>query len=140
VDFIPNYDGRLKEPKLLPARLPMLLLNGASGVGVGMACELPPHNMREIADAAVFMLKHPNATPKALMHIVKGPDFAGGGQLISPREEIFQAYKTGRGSLRARARWKVETLARGQWQVVVYELPPTTSAKRVMAELVWPRS
>jgi len=135
VDFIANYDGRLKEPKLLPARLPMLLLNGASGVGVGMACELPPHNMREIAEAAVFMLKHPNTTPKALMHIVKGPDFPGGAQIISPREEIFQAYKTGRGSLRARSRWKVETLARGQWQIVVFELPPTTSAKKVMAEI-----
>jgi topoisomerase-4 subunit A len=135
VDFIANYDGRLREPKLLPARLPMLLLNGASGVGVGMACELPPHNMREIAEAAVFMLKHPNATPKALMHIVKGPDFPGGSRIISPREEIFQAYKTGRGSLRARARWKVETLARGQWQIVVHELPPTTSVKKVMAEI-----
>jgi topoisomerase IV subunit A len=135
VDFIPNYDGRLKEPKLLPARLPMLLLNGASGVGVGMACELPPHNMKEVADAAVFMIKHPNATPKALMHIIKGPDFPGGGQIISSREEIFQAYKTGRGSLRARARWKVENLARGQWQIIVYELPPTTSVKRVMAEI-----
>ncbi|MBI3042587.1 MAG: DNA topoisomerase IV subunit A [Betaproteobacteria bacterium] len=135
VDFIPNYDGRLKEPKLLPARLPMLLLNGASGVGVGMACELPPHNMKEVAEAAVLMIKHPNATPRALMHIIKGPDFPGGGQIISPREEIAEAYKTGRGSLRARARWKVENLARGQWQIVVYELPPTTSVKKVMAEL-----
>jgi topoisomerase-4 subunit A len=135
VDFVPNYDGRLKEPKLLPARLPMLLLNGASGVGVGMACELPPHNMKEVAEAAAFMVKHPNATPKALMHIIKGPDFPGGGQIISPREELYQAYKTGRGSLRARARWKVENLARGQWQIVVYELPPTTSVKRVMAEI-----
>ena len=135
VDFIPNYDGRLKEPKLLPARLPMLLLNGASGVGVGMACELPPHNMREVAEAAVFMIKHPNATPKSLMHIIKGPDFSGGGQIISTREEIYEAYKTGRGSLRARARWKVENLARGQWQIVIHELPPTTSVKKVMAEI-----
>jgi topoisomerase-4 subunit A len=135
VDFLPNYDGRLKEPKLLPARLPMLLLNGASGVGVGMACELPPHNMREVAEAAVFMVKHPNATPKALMHIVKGPDFPGGGQIISSQAEIYETYRTGRGSLRARARWKVETMARGMWQVVVYELPPTTSIKRVLAEL-----
>ena len=135
VDFIPNYDGRLQEPKLLPARMPMLLLNGASGVGVGMACELPPHNMREVAEAAVFMIKHPNATPKSLMHIIKGPDFSGGGQIISPREEIHEAYKTGRGSLRARARWKVETMARGQWQIVVHELPPTTSVKKVMAEI-----
>src|SRR5688572_26397797 len=135
VDFIPNYDGRLQEPKLLPARLPMLLLNGASGVGVGMACELPPHNMREVAEAAVFMVKHPNATPKALMHIIKRPDFPGGGQIISPPSEIYEAYKTGRGSLRARARWKVETMARGLWQIVVQELPPTTSVKRVMAEI-----
>jgi len=135
VDFIPNYDGRLQEPKLLPARLPMLLLNGASGVGVGMACELPPHNMKEVAEAAVFMIKHPNATPKSLMHIIKGPDFPGGGQIISPPEEILEAYKTGRGSLRARARWKVENMARGQWQIVVYELPPTTSVKKVMAEI-----
>ena len=135
VDFIANYDGRLQEPKLLPARLPMLLLNGASGVGVGMACELPPHNMREVAEAAVFMIKHPTATPKSVMHIIKGPDFPGGGQVISTKEEIYEAYRTGRGSLRARARWKVETMARGQWQIVVHELPPTTSVKKVMAEI-----
>src|SRR5262247_3451840 len=135
VDFLPNYDGRMKEPKLLTARLPMLLLNGASGVGVGMACELPPHNMREVAEAAAFMVKHPNATPKALMHIIKGPDFPGGGQIISSQAEIYETYKTGRGSLRARARWRVENMARGMWQIVVYELPPTTSVKRVLAEL-----
>ena len=135
VEFLPNYDGRLREPELLPARLPMLLLNGASGVAVGMACELPPHNMREVADAAVQMIRHPKTTPQSLMDIIQGPDFPGGGQIISPRQAILDAYMSGRGSLRARARWKVETLARGQWQVVVYELPPTTSAKRVMAEI-----
>jgi len=135
VDFIPNYDGRLKEPELLPARLPLLLLNGASGVAVGMACELPPHNMREVAEAAVQVLKHPRTTLKALMEIIPGPDFPGGGQIISTRQAILDAYSTGRGSLRARARWKIENLARGQWQIVVYELPPTTSAKRVMAEI-----
>ncbi len=135
VDFIPNYDGRLKEPELLPARLPMLLLNGASGVAVGMACELPPHNMREVAEAAVQILKHPRTTHKAVMEIIHGPDFPGGGQIISTRQAILDAYSTGRGSLRARARWKVENLARGQWQIVVHELPPTTSAKRVMAEV-----
>jgi topoisomerase IV subunit A len=135
VDFISNYDGRLQEPKLLPARLPMLLLNGASGVGVGMACELPPHNMREVADAAIVMLEKPDTSPKMLMRTIKGPDFPGGGQIISSRSEIVEIYAAGRGSLRARARWNVENLARGQWQVVVYELPPTTSVKRVMAEL-----
>jgi topoisomerase IV subunit A len=135
VDFLPNYDGRLQEPELLPARLPMLLLNGASGVAVGMACELPPHNMREIAEAAVQLLRHPKTSAEALLEIVKGPDFPGGGQIISPQQAIIDAYTTGRGSLRARCKWKVENLARGQWQAVVTELPPTTSAKRVMAEI-----
>src|SRR3954471_11640553 len=135
VDFLPNYDGRLREPELLPARLPMLLLNGASGVAVGMACELPPHNMREVAEAAVQLIRHPKTTAEALMEIIQGPDFPGGGQIISARQAILDAYKTGRGSLRARARWKVENLARGQWQVVVTEPPPTTSAKRIMSEI-----
>jgi topoisomerase-4 subunit A len=135
VDFVSNYDGRLREPELLPARLPMLLLNGASGVAVGMACELPPHNMREVAEAAVQILRHPNTKPDALMDIIKGPDFPGGGQIISPRQAILDAYSTGRGSLRARARWRVENLARGQWQIIVYELPWTTSAHRVMGEI-----
>jgi topoisomerase-4 subunit A len=135
VDFIPNYDGRLKEPELLPARLPMLLLNGASGVGVGMACELQPHNLREVADAAVAMINRPNISIDSLMDIIKGPDFPGGGQIISPQQAILDAYSSGRGSLRARCRWKLENLARGQWQVVVYELPPTTSSMRVMEEI-----
>src|ERR671918_267074 len=100
VDFLPNYDGRLREPELLPARLPMLLLNGASGVAVGMACELPPHNMCEVADAAVQLIRHPKTTVAALMDIIQGPDFPGGGQIISPRQAIADAYTTGRGSLR----------------------------------------
>ena len=135
VDFLPNYDGRLREPELLPARLPMLLLNGASGVAVGMACELPPHNMREIAEAAIQMIRHPKTSAEALMDIIQGPDFPGGGQIISSRQAILDAYTSGRSSLRARCRWKVENLARGQWQVIVYELPPTTSAHRVMTEI-----
>ena len=135
VDFTTNYDGRLQEPELLPARLPMLLLNGASGVAVGMACELPPHNMREAAEAAIQLIRHPNTSVAAVMDIVKGPDFPGGAQIISPRQAIVDAYSSGRGSLRARCRWKVENLARGQWQIVVYELPPTTSAHRIMSEI-----
>ncbi len=135
VDFMPNYDGRLKEPELLPARLPMLLLNGASGVGVGMACELQPHNLREVAEAAIAMINRPNISLDALLGIIQGPDFPGGGQIISPRQAIVDAYVSGRGSLRARCRWKIENLTRGQWQVVVYELPPTTSSLRVMAEI-----
>jgi topoisomerase IV subunit A len=135
VDFIPNYDGRLKEPELLPARLPMLLLNGASGVAVGMACELQPHNLREVADAGVALINRPSTSIESLMEIIKGPDFPGGAQIISPRQAILDAYATGKGSLRARCRWKIENLARGQWQIIVYELPPTTSAKRVMEEI-----
>jgi topoisomerase IV subunit A len=135
VDFTTNYDGRLREPELLPARLPMLLLNGASGVAVGMACELPPHNMRETAEAAVHLLRHPKTDAQALMDIIKGPDFPGGGQIISSRQAIVDAYTSGRGSLRARCCWKIENLARGQWQVVVSQLPPTTSAHRVMGEI-----
>lgn len=135
VDFMPNYDGRLNEPELLPARLPMLLLNGASGVGVGMACELQPHNLREVADAAVAMINRPTISTETLMSIIHGPDFPGGGQIISARQAIVDAYTSGRGSLRARCRWKIENLTRGQWQVVVYELPPTTSTLRVMAEI-----
>ena len=135
VDFTANYDGRLKEPDLLPARLPMLLLNGASGVAVGMACELPPHNMREVAEAAVHLIRHPKTSVESVMEMVRGPDFPGGGQIISPRQAIIDAYTSGRGSLRARCRWKIENLARGQWQIIVYELPPTTSAHRVMSEI-----
>ena len=135
VDFLPNYDGKEQEPETLPARLPMLLLNGASGVAVGMACELPPHNMRETAEAAIQLVRHPKTTVAAVMDIIKGPDFPGGGQIISSQQAILDAYTTGRGSLRARARWKVENLARGQWQIVVYELPPTTSAQRIRSEL-----
>jgi topoisomerase-4 subunit A len=134
VDFVPNYDGQLKEPELLPARLPMLLLNGASGVGVGMACELQPHNLREVAEAAVAMINRPNISIEALLDIIKGPDFPGGAQLISPRQAIIDTYTNGRGSLRARCRWRIENLTRGQWQVVVYELPPTTSSMRVRGE------
>jgi topoisomerase-4 subunit A len=135
VDFTANYDGRLKEPELLPARLPMLLLNGASGVGVGMACELQPHNLREVAEAAIAIINKPTITLESLLGIIKGPDFPGGGQIISASQAILDTYSSGRGSLRARCRWRVENLARGQWQVIIYELPPTTSSMRVMEEL-----
>jgi topoisomerase IV subunit A len=135
VDFVPSYDGAFREPELLPARLPMLLLNGASGVAVGMACEFQPHNLREVAEAAVALLQHPRLATEKLLEHIEGPDFPGGAQIISSREEILQAYDSGRGSLRARCRWKVEELARGQWRIVVTELPPTTSATRVMEEI-----
>ncbi len=135
VDFKPNYDGAFKEPALLPARLPMLLANGASGIAVGMATEIPPHNLRELAEAAVFVLKNPQATTAELLELVRGPDFPGGGQIISSAADIRAAYETGRGSLRVRARWQVEPLARGQWRVVVTELPPGVSTAQVLTQI-----
>jgi topoisomerase-4 subunit A len=135
VDFQPNYDGSTQEPKLLPARLPMVLLNGASGIAVGMATEIPPHNLQEVAKAAVALIRNPKLTSRDLMEFVPGPDFPGGGQIITPAAAIAEIYENGRGSLKVRARWKIEDLARGQWQVVVTELPPGTSAQRVLEEI-----
>ncbi|HEX7685189.1 MAG TPA: DNA topoisomerase IV subunit A [Trinickia sp.] len=135
VDFAPNYDGSFQEPKLLPARLPFLLLNGASGIAVGLATEIPSHNLREVAAAAVHLIRHPKTTHAELMDMLPGPDFPGGGQIISSAAEIAAAYETGRGSLKVRARWKIEELARGQWQLVVTELPPNTSGQKVLEEI-----
>jgi topoisomerase-4 subunit A len=135
VDFIPNYDGSYQEPQMLPARLPMMLLNGASGIAVGMATEIPPHNLREVAQACVALLKQPQLPDDDLYALVPGPDFAGGGQIITPSVDIAQIYNTGRGSLKARARWQFEELARGQWQLVVTELPPGASCQRVLEEI-----
>lgn len=135
VDFMPNYDGAFQEPKQLPARLPMLLLNGASGIAVGMATEIPSHNLREVASAAVAMIRNPKLTHAEIMERLPGPDFPGGGQIISSEAEIAAAYETGRGSLKVRARWKIEDLARGQWQLVVTELPPNTSGQKVLEEI-----
>ena len=135
VDFVPNYDGTKQEPAILPARLPMILLNGASGIAVGMATEIPSHNLNEVANAAVAMISDPELSVAGLMKHIKGPDFPGGAQIITPRAELKDAYATGRGSVRVRARWNIERLARGQWQMVVYELPPGTSAKKVLEEI-----
>ena len=129
VDFVPNYDGAFEEPQLLPARLPMVLLNGASGIAVGLATEIPPHNLREVASAAVALLRQPELDLDALQAYIPGPDFPGGGQIITPPADIRTAYQSGRGSLRVRARWQIERLARNQWRVVVNELPPGTSAQ-----------
>jgi topoisomerase-4 subunit A len=135
VDFEPNYDGTQQEPKLLPARLPMLLLNGASGIAVGMATEIPSHNLTEVALACEHLIRHPEASLADILAIMPGPDFANGAQVISSSDDIAKAYTTGRGSLRTRARWKVESLARGQWQIAITELPPGTSTASIMAEI-----
>jgi len=135
VDFVPNYDGSTDEPTLLPARLPFVLLNGASGIAVGLATECPSHNLREVAAAAVALLRSDKLSDDDLFALVPGPDYPGGGQIISSDDELRAAYAGGRGSLKVRARWKIEDLARGQWQMVVTELPPFTSAQKVLEEI-----
>jgi topoisomerase-4 subunit A len=135
VDFAPNYDGAFQEPKLLPARLPMVLLNGASGIGVGMATDIPPHNLREVAKAAVAVIRKPSTGIDDLLALMPGPDLPGGGQLISDPATIRAVYETGRGSLRVRARWTVEELARGQWRIAVTELPYGVSARAVLEDI-----
>jgi len=135
VDFLPNYDGTMEEPAFLPARLPFALLNGASGIAVGMATEIPPHHLGEVAAAAIHLIEHPEASVDDLLRHLPGPDYPGGGQIISSAADIAAAYRTGRGSLRVRARYEVEELARGAWQVVVNELPPGVSAARVLSEI-----
>jgi topoisomerase-4 subunit A len=135
INFRPNYDGAFEEPTLLPARLPFNLLNGASGIAVGLATEIPSHNLREVADACVALIKSPAVTDEELYALIPGPDYPGGGQIISSASDIADAYRTGRGSLKVRARWKIEELARGQWQLVVTELPPGVSTQSVLQEI-----
>ncbi len=135
VDFVPNYDGSTEEPRQLPARLPFVLLNGASGIAVGLATEIPSHNLREVADACIALVKNDKLSDEELLAIIPGPDYCGGGQIISPASDIADAYRTGRGSLKVRARWKIEDLARGQWQLVVTELPPGVSSQKVLEEI-----
>src|ERR1700754_4149711 len=135
VDFVPNYDGSTQEPKQLPARLPFVLLNGASGIAVGLATEMPSHNLREVAAAAVALIKNDKLADDEFAALLPGPDYPGGGQIISSAEDIRAAYASGRGSLKVRARWKIEDLARGQWQLVVTELPPGASTQKVLEEI-----
>ena len=135
VDFQKNYDGKFDEPVLLPARLPFGLLNGSFGIPVGFSTRIPSHNLKEVAQAAAHVIKHPRAKLDDVLELLPGPDFPGGGQLISPPEEIRQAYEAGRGSLLLRCRYDKEQLARGQWRIVVTELPHGVSVKQVMEEI-----
>jgi len=135
VDFVPNYDETEQEPSDLPARLPMLMLNGSSGVAVGMATECFPHNMREISAAAIEILTNKIATDDDILNHIQGPDFPGGGQVVSSAEEVRAVYQAGRGSLRVRAVWEIEQQARGQWRMVIKQLPPDVSVKRILEQL-----
>ena len=135
VEFVPNYDGSFKEPVKLPARLPFVLLNGASGIAVGMATEIAPHNLNEVAQAVLLLLKKPEASLDEILAVMPGPDYPGGGRIISSPEEIRQTYAVGRGSLRVRACYHFEELQRGQWQLVVDELPPAANAELVLSQI-----
>ena len=135
VDFTANYDGTFHEPKLLPARLPMLLCNGTSGIGVGMATDIPSHNLGEVARAVVASIRTPKIGIEQLMAFIPGPDLPGGGQIISDADTIRAVYESGRGSLRIRARWTIEELARGQWRIAVTELPFGVSARAVLEDI-----
>jgi topoisomerase-4 subunit A len=135
VDFRPNYDGTLEEPVVLPAAFPNLLANGSSGIAVGMATNIPPHNLHELIDACLHLIKAPNARDETLLEYVPGPDFPTGGVIVEPRENIAEAYRTGRGAFRLRARWEIEDLGRGQWQIVVTEIPYQVQKSKLIEKL-----
>ena len=135
VDFRSTYDGEDSEPVVLPARFPNLLANGAAGIAVGMATSIPPHNVGELADALLHLIKSPKAHAGTLAEMVPGPDFPTGGVLIEPRESVIESYKTGRGSFRLRARWEVEKLAHGTWQIAITEIPWQVPKSRLIEKI-----
>ncbi|WP_299361670.1 DNA topoisomerase IV subunit A [uncultured Paracoccus sp.] len=135
VDFRPNYDGTLEEPVVLPAAFPNLLCNGSSGIAVGMATNIPPHNLHEVVDACLHLIKSPDARDDTLMSIMPGPDFPTGGVLVESAATLREAYRTGRGSLRLRARWQREDLGRGQWQIIVTEIPYQVQKSKLIERL-----
>ncbi|MEK9621301.1 MAG: DNA topoisomerase IV subunit A [Alphaproteobacteria bacterium] len=135
VDFRPTYDGESEEPTLLPAGFPNLLANGAQGIAVGMATSIPPHNVCELADASLHLIKHPNASIDTLLQFVRGPDFPTGGVLVESPESIRDAYATGRGGFRVRAKWNVEREKGGAWNIVVTEIPYQVQKSRLIERL-----
>jgi topoisomerase-4 subunit A len=135
IDFRENYSGDQKEPIVLPAAIPHLLANGSQGIAVGMATSIPPHNIAELCDAALYMVSNPRATSEQLMAFVQGPDFPTGGIIVDSPEQIAESYRTGRGSFRVRARWEREESARGMWVVVVTEIPYGVQKSRLIEKL-----
>jgi topoisomerase IV subunit A len=135
VEFRPNYDGRVEEPVVLPAAFPNLLANGSSGIAVGMATNIPPHNVDELCAALLHLIKHPNATIDKLVEFVPGPDFPTGGIIVEPHEAMLEAYKTGRGGFRVRARWSREETSRGGYQIVVTEIPYQVQKAKLVEKL-----
>jgi topoisomerase IV subunit A len=135
VDFRPNYDGTLTEPVVMPAAFPNLLANGSSGIAVGMATNIPPHNLEELIDGCLALIKDPNLSNEALVALIPGPDFPTGGVMVEPRENILEAYRTGRGSFRVRAKWHIEDLGRGLWQIIITEIPYQVQKSRLIEKL-----
>jgi topoisomerase-4 subunit A len=135
VDFRPNYDGTLEEPEVLPAAVPNLLANGSSGIAVGMATNIPPHNLDELIAACLHLIKTPDARDETLLNYVQGPDFPTGGIIVEPRESMQETYRTGRGAFRLRARWEVEDQGRGTWQIVVTEIPYQVQKSKLIEKL-----
>ena len=135
VDFRDNYDGTLTEPIVLPAAFPNLLANGASGIAVGMATNIPPHNLDELVSGCQAMIRDPELSDAALVDLIPGPDFPTGGIIVEPRDSILETYRTGRGAFRLRARWNVEDLGRGTWQVVVTEIPYQVQKSKLIEKL-----
>ena len=135
VDFRENYDGTLTEPAVLPAQFPNLLANGSSGIAVGMATNIPPHNIAELCDACLHLIKTPDARDDTLLNFVPGPDFPTGGIIVEPADQIATAYRTGKGGFRLRCRYEVEDLGRGQWQIVVTEIPYQVQKSKLIEKL-----
>ena len=135
VDFRDNYDGTLTEPVVLPATFPNLLANGAAGIAVGMATNIPPHNIAELCSACLHMIETPDCRDDTLLNYVQGPDFPTGGIIVEPKENIAQAYRTGRGGFRLRCRYEVEDLGRGQWQIVVTEIPYQVQKSKLIEKI-----
>ncbi len=139
VDFRETYDGEEEEPVVLPASFPNLLVNGSSGIAVGMATSIPPHNLEEVCDAALYLVKHPRTSVETLLSFLNGPDFPTGGILVDDQAGLVEAYKTGRGSFRLRSRWHTEETGRGTYQIIVTEIPYGVQKSRLiekMAELL----
>ncbi len=135
VDFRETYDGEDREPMVLPGAFPQLLANGAAGIAVGMATSIPPHNAAELCDAALHLIKYPNARTEKLVSFVQGPDFPTGGTIVESREAIIEAYETGRGGFRVRAKWEREDLPRGLWQIVVTEIPYQVQKSKLVEKI-----
>ncbi len=135
VDFRENYDGTLTEPVVMPAAFPNLLANGSSGIAVGMATNIPPHNLDELIGACLHLIKTPDARDDTLLNYIPGPDFPTGGIIVEPPENIAEAYRTGRGAFRLRSRWEIEELPRGQWQIVVTEIPYQVQKSKLIEKI-----